>query len=342
MTLYPLLMAPYFRSGDETPWGGDMLRDAFMKDAPEQTGESLEISALPGRESMVRNGAHAGKGLSRLVDLWGEQLTGTQENGFPLLLKLIDARETLSVQVHPSDAYARDHEGGKLGKTEAWVVLNCEAGAKLAYGLNPGGRTLAEIVDGGKEAIEGALNWVEVRPGDVYYIPNGMVHAIGAGIQIYEIQQSSDVTYRFWDWGRVGKDGKPRALHIAQALDVTDLQKRPPKLYGTTSLCRGGSRTYYISNTYFELCRLNVSGTMPLSDGRMLFLTPLGSCRLRWGEEWLDLAPFDSVLVPAALEGVEIQSEDCKVLMSSISNRAKLRQELGYRAENVAGLLDED
>ena len=342
MTLYPLLMAPYFRSGDETPWGGDMLRDAFMKDAPEQTGESLEISALPGRESMVRNGAHAGKGLSRLVDLWGEQLTGTQENGFPLLLKLIDARETLSVQVHPSDAYARDHEGGKLGKTEAWVVLNCEAGAKLAYGLNPGGRTLAEIVDGGKEAIEGALNWVEVRPGDVYYIPNGMVHAIGAGIQIYEIQQSSDVTYRFWDWGRVGKDGKPRALHIAQALDVTDLQKRPPKLYGTTSLCRGGSRTYYISNTYFELCRLNVSGTMPLSDGRMLFLTPLGPCRLRWGEEWLDLAPFDSVLVPAALEGVEIQSEDCKVLMSSISNRAKLRQELGYRAENVAGLLDED
>lgn len=342
MTLYPLLMAPYFRSGDETPWGGDMLRDAFMKDAPEQTGESLEISALPGRESMVRNGAHAGKGLSRMVDLWGEQLTGTRENGFPLLLKLIDARETLSVQVHPSDAYARDHEGGKLGKTEAWVVLNCEPGAKLAYGLNPGGRTLAEIVDGGKEAIEGALNWVEVRPGDVYYIPNGMVHAIGAGIQIYEIQQSSDVTYRFWDWGRVGKDGKPRALHIAQALDVTDLQKRPPKLYGTTSLCRGGSRTYYISNTYFELCRLNVSGTMPLSDGRMLFLTPLGPCRLRWGEEWLDLAPFDSVLVPAALEGVEIQSEDCKVLMSSISNRAKLRQELGYRAENVAGLLDED
>ena len=107
MTLYPLLMAPHFRSGEETPWGGSMLRDAFMKEAPDQTGESLEISALPERESMVRNGAHAGKSLSRMIDLWGEDLTGLPAGSdFPLLLKLIDAKDTLSVQVHPDDAYA--------------------------------------------------------------------------------------------------------------------------------------------------------------------------------------------------------------------------------------------
>ncbi len=341
MTLYPLLMAPYFRSGEETPWGGTMLRDAFMKDAPDQTGESLEISALPDRESVIRNGIHAGKGLSRLVDLWGEQLTGPGVDHFPLLLKLIDSRETLSVQVHPGDEYARTHENGKLGKTEAWVILNCEPGAKLAYGLNTHGQSLKEIVSAGKEAIEGALNWVEVRPGDVYYIPNGLIHAIGEGIQLYEIQQSSDLTYRFWDWGRVGKDGKPRQLHIDQAVEVADVDLHLHKLYGTTSLCRGGSRTYYISNRYFELCRLNVSGRMPISDGRMLFLTPLGPCRLRWGEDELELAPFDSVLIPAALEDVEILSDDCKVLMSSPSNREWLRKELGYRAENVAGLIDE-
>ena len=123
MTLYPLLMAPHFRSGAQTPWGGSMLRDAFMKDAPDQTGESLEVSALPGSESMVRNGAHAGATLSRMIELWGESLTGAAGD-FPLLLKLIDAQETLSVQVHPDDAYAAREENGKLGKTEAWLILD--------------------------------------------------------------------------------------------------------------------------------------------------------------------------------------------------------------------------
>ena len=339
MSLYPFLMAPHFRSGEETPWGGDMLRDAFMKDAPEQTGESLEVSALPGRESLVRNGIHAGKSLSRMVELWGNALTGEIEGEFPLLLKLIDARETLSVQVHPGDAYSREHHG-KLGKTEAWVVVNCEEGAKLAYGVNTEGRALSEIVEEGANVIEASLNWVNVRPGDVYYIPNGMVHAIGAGMQIYEIQQSSDVTYRFWDWGRIGKDGQPRELHTQAALDVTRTDLAASRIYGTTSLCKGGSRTYYISNEYFELCRLNLSGKMPISDGRMLFITPLAPCRICWGEESMDLMPFDSVVVPAGLEGVVLESEECKVLMSSLSNREALREELGYRAENVAGLME--
>lgn len=341
MNLYPLLMAPHFRSGEETPWGGDMLRDAFMKDAPEQTGESLEICALPERESMVRNGAHAGKTLSRMIELWGEALTGRMDGEFPLLLKLIDARDNLSVQVHPDDAYARANEGGKLGKTEAWIILNCEEGAKLAYGVNTEGKSLSEIFENGGEAIEHAINWVPVRPGDVYYIPNGMVHAIGAGIQLYEVQQSSDVTYRFWDWGRVGKDGQPRQLHIRQALDVTKADLRLGKIYGVTSLCKGGSRTYYISNQYFELCRLNVSGSMPVCDGRMLFLTPLGPCKLKWADDELKLNPFDSVLVPAGMEGVSIESDDCKVLMSSLSDREALKAELGYRAENVSGLTEE-
>ena len=336
MNLYPLLMAPFFRSGEETPWGGDMLRDAFMKEAPEQTGESLEISALSGRESMVRNGMHAGKSLSRMIELWGSELTGTADGSFPLLLKLIDAAQTLSVQVHPDDAYAGANEGGKLGKTEAWVVLNCEPGAKLAYGLDAEGKTMQEIVDGGAEAIEEALHWEKVRPGDVFYIPSGLVHAIGAGIQIYEIQQSSDVTYRFWDWGRVGKDGNPRQLHTQQAVAVTDTTPAPGKCSGTTALCKGGSRTYYISNKYFELCRLNLSGKMPIDDGRMLFITPFGPCKICWEDEELELNPFDSVLVPAGLKGVCLVSDDCKVMMSSLSRR----EELGYRAENVAGLMD--
>lgn len=339
--LYPLLMAPAYRHGRETPWGGDLLRDIFMKDAPTQTGESLEVSALPGLESVVRNGVHAGKSFTRMIELWGRDLTGLDEGErFPLLLKLIDAQETLSVQVHPGDEYALAHDN-KLGKTEAWVVLCCEEGAELCYGVDLKDEDLAAVTAKGDSAIEGVLRHVRVRPGDVYYIPSGLIHAIGAGIQLYEIQQSSDATYRFYDWGRVDKDGNARELHTQKAVDVARPELHPEKLRGVTALCRGGSRTYYISNRYFELCRLNVSGSMPVDDGRFLFLTPLAPCTIRYGEESMEVAPFDTVVIPAGLRDVRVESEDCKILMSSLPRREELRAELTYRAENVAGLLDE-
>ena len=335
--LYPLMMAPYFRHGADTPWGGHMLRDAFLKDAPEDvTGESLEISALAGHESVVANGPHAGKTLSRMIELWGDALTGSIDGPFPLLLKLLDAQQPLSVQVHPGDDYAMAHEG-KLGKSEAWVILNAEPGAKIVYGLDAGGEDLRAIVEAGR--LEDCLHWETVRPGDVFYIPHGMVHALGAGIQCYEIQQSSDATYRFWDWGRLGLDGKPRALHTEKALDVSRPSLKLARQEGTTVLCRGGSRTYYISDENFELCRLNLSGRMPLESGRMLFLTPMSACELRWGDDVLLMDAFDSVLVPAAMEGAVLAGET-KVLMSSLPDRPALIRELDYRAENVAGLLD--
>ena len=335
--MYPLVMAPYFRHGSETPWGGSMLRDLFMKDSPdEMTGEALEVSALEGRESMVLNGAFAGQTLTSMIRRWGKDLTGDIEGEFPLLIKLLDAKELLSVQVHPDDAYAGANEGGKLGKTEAWVVLSCESGASLAYGVETHGRDLREMVAEGD--IESALNWVNVRPGDVLYIPAGTVHALGGGIQCYEVQQSSDVTYRFWDWGRVGRDGKPRELHTEKALDVTRTGSILPKCEGATVLCRGGSVTYYIADANFELARLNVSGKMPLAPGRMHMVTPMGPCRIAWPEGEIDVAPMTTVLVPAALEGVTIEG-DLKALMSSPSDRDALRAELGYRAENVAGLV---
>ena len=338
MALYPLLMAPSFRHGEETPWGGTMLRDIFMKDAPEGvTGESLEISNLPGHESLVANGIHAGKPLSRMIELWGEDLTGPVRGAFPLLLKLLDAQQPLSVQVHPDDAYAGEHENGKLGKSEAWVVLNAEPGAKIVYGLDTHGEDLRAVVAEGR--LEDCLHWETARPGDVFYIPAGTVHALGAGIQCYEIQQSSDVTYRFWDWGRVNARGEARELHTDKALDVSAADRHLAKQEGTTVLCRGGSRTYYISDRNFELCRLNVSGRMPLERGRMLFLTPMAPCALTWGDERLELNAFDSVLVPAALEGLAVEG-DTKVLMSSLPDRPALIEALGYRAENVAGLMD--
>ncbi len=338
MTLYPLLMAPTFRHGEETPWGGHMLRDTLMKDAPAgATGESLEISALPGYESMVANGVHAGKPLSRMIELWGEGLTGRQTGGeFPLLLKLLDTLMPLSVQVHPDDAYAARVEN-KSGKSEAWIILNAEPGARIVYGVDTKGEPLDKVVAEGR--IDACLRWKNVRPGDVYYIPEGMVHAMGEGILAYEIGQSTDINYRLWDWGRVFEGGKPRALQVEKALDVCRSELQLEKNEGTTVLCKGGSLTYYISDAHFELCRLNLSGKMPLEGGRMLFLTPMGPCTLRWGEEEMTLDAFDSVLVPAGLEGIVLEGET-KVLMSSLPDKEKLIEELGYRAENVAGLVE--
>ena len=337
MNLYPLLMAPSFRHGAETPWGGHMLRDALMKDAPEDaTGESLEISALAGHESMVANGEHAGKPLTRMVELWGEALTGA-EGDFPLLLKLLDPLMPLSVQVHPDDAFAAAHESGKLGKTEAWIILNAEPGSRIIYGVDTNGEPLEKIIEEGR--LKDCLRWQNVRPGDVYYIPGGMVHALCEGVLVYEIQQSSDLTYRFWDWDRVDENGNSRELHLEKALATCKPELNLERIEGTTVLCKGGSRTYYVSDTHFELCRLNLSGTMPLEGGRMLFLTPLTPCELRWGEQSMALNAFDSVLVPAGLEDVALVGET-KVLMSSLPSREALRAELGYRAENVAGLID--
>ncbi len=337
MDLYPLLMAPSFRHGAETPWGGHLLRDALMKDAPEgAVGASLEISALPGEESTVANGPHAGKPLSRMIELWGDDLTGPTGGDFPLLLKLLDPAMPLSVQVHPDDAYAAENEHGH-GKTEAWVVLNAESGSQIVYGADTHGESLEKLVAEGR--LREGLRFVNVRPGDVYYIPSGMLHALGEGVMVYEIQQSSDLTYRFWDWDRVDENGKGRELHVEKALAVCKPEDRLEKIEGTTVLCKGGSRTYYISDAHFELCRLNLSGKMPLESGRMLFLTPLSPCVLRWGDEALELNAFDSVLVPAALEGAVLEGET-KVLMSSLPDREALRKELGYRAENVAGLMD--
>ena len=337
--LYPLKMVPYFRHGADTPWGGQALGELFGKDIPDAlTGESLEVSALPGRESIVSNGKLAGKTLASLVSEYGEQITGCHGD-FPLLLKLLDARDMLSVQVHPGDDYAASHENGKRGKTEAWLILSCERGAKLVYGVKVAtSEELRAQVESGH--LEDALNWITVQPGDVLYIPHGCVHALGGGIVVYEIQQSSDVTYRFWDWGRVGADGKMRALHTEKALDVSRPSLKLDKLSGATVLCTGGSRTYYICDDNFELCRLNVAGDMPLESGRMLLLTSLGEAEIRWSEDSFTLNPGESCLIPACTEGVSVCG-DAAVMCSTTPDREALKAALSYRADLVAGLTKE-
>lgn len=308
--MHPIKMIPAFRHGTDTPWGGTALREVFGKPIPDDTtGESLEVSVLPGLCSRDPDG----KGL----DVWwregGEAFRGTKVGEtFPLLLKLIHARQRLSVQVHPKDAYAGLHEGGKLGKTEAWVILQAQPGARLVYGIVPGvtREALAHAAAQGA-ALEDCLRWIEVQTGNVLYIPAGMVHAIGEGILLYEIQQSSDVTYRFWDWGRLDEKGNPRQLHLQKGLDVTDETLWLEPCVGTGAPASGGARTRLIDDPIFTLDRLDVAGRMPMAamPERFRLLTALCPGEVTYPGGGCGFVPGDSFFIPASSPAFEICCE---------------------------------
>lgn len=222
--LYPLTFRPNLH---ELVWGGHQLQSLKnLQPDSRRLGESWEISDVPTSESVVAEGSLAGKTLRELVALYGSALLGKhvfEADGreFPLLVKFIDAQDDLSIQVHPNDALAKERHG-KMGKTEMWYVMDAEPGATLLAGFKQKitrKEYKRRVADG---TIVDALARHEVHPGDVFFIPAGRVHAICSGILLCEIQQSSDVTYRLFDYHRLGLDGQPRQLHTEEALDAID------------------------------------------------------------------------------------------------------------------------
>lgn len=313
MSHQPILLTPAFRGGLSTPWGGSALRDVFHKDIPDDhTGESLEMSVIPGLDS--RNAA--GEALSQLLARDWNGMAGSEVSApFPLLLKLIDARDRLSVQVHPDDAYAQTHEN-KLGKTEAWAILHAEPGAQLVYGIKAG-VTRDELAAAARNgaAIEELLRFVPVKAGDVFYIPSGTVHAIGAGIVLYEIQQSSDVTYRFYDWNRRDQAGHLRPLHIGQALDVTRLDFQPEAVIPQAvadSACR---RELLLDTDYFSLQRLSDCRDVPFESAYTHFsaITVLTDGHLRANGERIPLSAGQTVFVPADCQPFTLSCGQCLI-----------------------------
>lgn len=311
----PILMTPAFRHGTDTPWGGTGLR-ALGKDIPDdKTGESLEISVLKGLESLSPDG----KTLSEILQEGGEKARGTAVGEeFPLLLKLISAADKLSVQVHPDDAYARENEGGKLGKTEAWVILDAEAGAEIVYGIAEGitAKQLEAACGEGGEAVKRCLNTIPVKAGEVYFIPAGMVHALGGGITLMEIQQSSDVTYRFYDWDRVDAQGKSRPLHIKKGLDVIKPELRLDPCKGVKTEVEGGEIERFIDCSAFVLERWQVKGKMALTDTPEHFklMTALDELKIVYSGGELKLTRGDCVFLPAALTGAALSGEGAALL----------------------------
>jgi len=252
--VYPLTFQPVFK---DYPWGGRRLATELGRTIPDGiVAESWDIAGHPNGSSTVREGALAGLTLPEVLARWGKDLVGSRnskavESGkFPLLVKILDANTWLSVQVHPEDEYALEHEGD-YGKTEMWVVLRAEPGAELIYGFRPGAdrERFAEAIDEGN--TEEWLHRLPVKPGDVVFVPAGTIHALGPGVMVAEIQQNSDTTYRIYDWGR------PRPLHIRQSLDVLNFDNVEPAAYMPTQITDGGPRRELIGEcAYFRTERV--------------------------------------------------------------------------------------
>ena len=305
--LLPQRMHPAFRDGKLTPWGGDRLKQIFGKPVRNDiTGESLEVSCIPGFESKD----DMGRTLPELIRESGASFAGRYAGQpFPLLLKLIDARERLSVQVHPDDIYAAENEHGKLGKTEAWLILDAPENAELVYGIRPGTtrEELKAACEQG-EAVEPLLRRVNVKPGDVCFIPAGCVHAIGPGIMLYEIQQSSDVTYRFYDWNRTDSQGNRRELHLQKALDTADLSIAPEP---TESGKNWNGAERILDETYFTLDLIQSNGETAIPPVHEFgLLTGLeGELRIEWRNGRLALKPGDSLYLPTACPFMKLKGK---------------------------------
>lgn len=260
--LYPLLFEPPLK---DYVWGGRNLAQRFGRILPPDTpiAESWEIAAHPDGTGTVANGPLTGTDLQTLVDRLGADLVGTRsawatERGkFPLLVKLLDANQALSVQVHPDDAYALAHEGNELGKTEMWVVLHAEPGAGIILGVKDGVSAESFRTALAAGALEPLLHRLPVQSGDFVCVPAGTLHAILDGLIIAEIQQNSNTTYRVYDWNRPGKDGRPRPLHVDKALDVIDFGCVEPTIGTAQPLpaATGVRRERLCHNRYFSVER---------------------------------------------------------------------------------------
>lgn len=301
--IYPLVIDP-----KETPaiWGGNALVTRFGKtgDVSQNIGESWECWD----ENRITNGAYAGRTIGELRETLGSALLGNidAKSIFPILTKIIDARDWLSVQVHPDDAYAKRVEGQPNGKTECWYVLAADDDAQLVLGWTRD-TTCAEyerrVADG---TLGDILRRVPVRAGDAFYLPAGSLHAIGAGIVLFETQQASDLTYRIFDWNRVGPDGKPRQLHVKKAADVLDYgQGHRGAVEQIAYRFAGMEWTAIIDDPRFSVSRVVATGD-PASvstDDRPLIVMPLDRALVvRAGDTPVTLAPYQTAIVPAAAE----------------------------------------
>lgn len=251
----PIFLTPIFQ---DKIWGGQKLQTEFGFDLPSNTiGEAWVISTHPHGESIVSSPkAYAGMGLNELYQTHPELFGDNHPETFPLLTKILDAKEDLSVQVHPDDTYGLEHEG-ELGKTECWFIISAEEGASIIYGheaTSP--EEFKDLIN--SENWESLLRKRSVKAGDFFYVPHGTIHAIGGGITVLETQQNSDTTYRVYDYDRTDSDGNKRDLHIEQSIAVSQIPHKDPNIEYKINHYNASTITHYITNEFFSVYRWEI------------------------------------------------------------------------------------
>jgi len=349
---YPLKFKPLYK---DYIWGGRNL-ELLGKKLPEgKVAESWELSCHPDGQSIISNGIFKDMSLGYFIKKYGYEVIGhslpySAIEKFPLLIKFIDANDRLSVQVHPNDDYARLHENGELGKNEMWYIISAKEGAKLVYGVAPGttkGSFKTAIEEG---RINECLNYVSVKPGDFLNIPAGLVHAIGEGIVLAEVQQNSNTTYRVYDYDRVDKNGNKRPLHVEKALEVIDFKSScfSEKAEGLGYDESEYSRCIKIVNNYFAIEHIDLHGSITEdADGSKfyIYIFTQGSGQIKYQGGSIDVRFGETVLIPASLGEYTIEGTITAIktyVPESKDGVIKSLKDSGFSKEeilkNVAGL----
>ena len=315
---YPLKFEPILQ---EKIWGGQKLKTLLNKNSrSKNTGESWEISGVPGNISKVSNGPLRGTTLTELissykVDLVGQKIYERFGKEFPLLIKFIDAKTDLSVQLHPNDELAEQRHNS-YGKTEMWYIIQADKGSKLNIGFKRDldKQEYLEFLERGK--ITEILNFEEVKKGDSLFINTGKVHAIGGGVLLAEIQQTSDITYRIFDWDRKDENGNSRELHTELALDAIDFKKKNDYHLPYEKLLNRSSNI--ASCRYFVTNYMKITGNLckdySLTDSFVIFICVQGKAVIKISQNEEILLFGESILIPAYIKEVFIASEDCELL----------------------------
>ncbi|PGV53359.1 mannose-6-phosphate isomerase, class I [Bacillus sp. AFS037270] len=312
--MVPLFLQPVFK---ERIWGGTALQELFGYEIPnENTGECWAISAHPNGPSMIENGPYKGMTLDQLWSERPELFGYPKERVFPLLTKILDADMDLSVQVHPNDSYALVHENGELGKTECWYIIDCKENADMIFGHNA--KTKEEL----KHQIQNGhwndlLRRVKIQPGDFFYVPSGTIHALCEGTLVLETQQSSDTTYRVYDYDRRDTEGNLRDLHLEKAMEVTTVPHQDDVI--TRAVHENGNTriTTFVKSEFFSVYKWEVDGksSFAFNDKYLLFSVSDGEGTLSHNGKYYGLKKGTHFIIPVGF-GEFVVDGNCEMIVS--------------------------
>ncbi|MGI6122774.1 MAG: type I phosphomannose isomerase catalytic subunit [Acetivibrionales bacterium] len=318
----PIKLIPVFK---DYLWGGNLLKTKYNKKSDKEIiAESWELSCHEDGKSVIANGDYAGKTLAEFINIEGQEVLGSRGKrfkGFPIMIKLIDAKNDLSIQVHPDDAFAKQFEEG-FGKTEMWYVLECEKDSSLIYGFKRPVSKEEFTLRIKDNTLLDVLNKVPVKKGDVFFIEAGTLHAIGKGIVLAEVQQNSNLTYRIYDYGRLGADNKPRELHIDKAIEVTNLNpsERQPGAMGQPENKEGCIKTLLAECDYFQTEIIEVQSKALFNVNEESFVSIIcleGETAVVSGDETVVVQKGDSLFLPAGMGEYSV-IKPCKLLVTRI------------------------